>query len=334
MGFKEISLRNCSTASLLSIIMELINTLFEILLEWNLCVVMLTVYILAISAGGIIINFLPYLPVPDFFLQAFKFGKMSHDGPPWKILSLLEVPKRWFFHFYITASVIVTGTGMLMWNIYVSQNSLPHWMNTVLDILTIPDRRSTVNATTAAISLVMLALQIYRRLYENLFVSEFSSSRMNVIHYIVGHTHYVGAVALLVAQAPGFNKKDLVIDFSSVEIHHIIGMLVYICGFIVQSQSIRILADLRRKNGKKHVKDKHKMPEGGMFEIVSCPHMLAEVLVYVGILIILGRHTGWLIVTSWVVSNQIQVAVMNHKWYHETFKDYPRHRRAIFPFIL
>lgn len=33
-------------------------------------------------------------------------------------------------------------------------------------------------------------------------------------------------------------------------------------------------------------------------------------------------------------THQVQVAVMNHRWYLDTFKDYPKHRCAIIPFLL
>ncbi|KAK7074947.1 Steroid 5 alpha-reductase 3 [Halocaridina rubra] len=189
-----------------------------------------------------------------------------------------------------------------------------------------------VSTTSAAISIVLFALHIYRRLYENLFVSVFSSSHMNIMHYIVGHTHYWGAMMLLIAHFPAFSSSDSKTTFSPLEFCHIIGMFLYLYGFIVQHQSLRILAGLRSDRGKDA--QKHKMPAGGMFEVVSCPHMMAEVLVYVGILFVLQKHTGWLAVTVWVICNQIQVALMNHKWYQETFKDYPRNRKAIFPGVL
>lgn len=55
----------------------------------------------------------------------------------------------------------------------------------------------------------------------------------------------------------------------------------------------------------KQVQEKYLMPEGGLFEVVSCPHMLAEVVIYAGLLIILGPLTDWLWVALWVLSNQV-----------------------------
>ncbi|XP_068221089.1 polyprenol reductase [Palaemon carinicauda] len=313
--------------------MEFLDYIVTFIFKWNLCILVFNFFTLVISVGGLVVQFSKKIPVPDFFLQAFKFGKMAHDARPWKIISLMEVPKRWFIHFYISASIIITLTALQMWSIYIMGNPMLHWTSFILDILTIQERKSGASATAAGISLLMLMLHIYRRLYENLFVSVFSSSYMNILHYIVGHTHYIGAIALLVSEAPGFDSDSLGITFTAVEFHHILGFILYLLGFTIQHQSLQILAGLR-KNSKKGVKHAHRMPEGGMFEFLSCPHMFAEVLVYIGILIVLQAHTGWLVVTVWVISNQIQVALMNHSWYLDTFKDYPKHRKAILPFIL
>ncbi|XP_042892297.1 polyprenol reductase-like [Penaeus japonicus] len=301
--------------------------------EWNLCRLMFVFYIVVISLSGTVVNFLTsVIPVPDFFLQAFKFGKMAHNETN-RFISLFEIPKRWFYHFYVVASVVVTAALVQVGLIYIKGNALPAWEKVLFDILTSPERKPAVTNTAAVIGLVLLALQIYRRLYENLFVSVFSSGHINILHYIVGHTHYLGAVVLLLAQAPGFDGQRFETSFASIGVHHIVGCILSLIGYVLQFVSLSTLASLRKSSGKA-AKEKHMMPRGGMFDLLSCPHMLAEILVYVGVAVVLWNHTGWLFVTAWVISNQVQVAVMNHSWYRETFKDYPLKRKAIFPFLL
>lgn len=315
-------------------VMFVLYTVLDMLYQLNLCKVMFVLYIVAISLGGCVINFLSeVVAAPPLLLQAFKFGKMAHRSQVSRLLASLEVPRRWFLHFYVSASVVVTVALSLMWHVCVSGANLPPWAATTLDVLTTPHRTQAVSATSAALALCLLALQIYRRLYENLFVSVFSSGHMNILHYIVGHTHYLGAVALLLSQAPGFTPAESHIVFSGIEVQHIAGTLMFLFGFVVQHWSLCLLAGLRKNRGKK-MQEKYVLPEGGLFEVVSCPHMLAEVVLYAGLLTVLGLHCDWLWVTLWVLSNQVQVAVMNHKWYRNTFKDYPKHRRAIIPFVL
>lgn len=314
--------------------LSLLYTALDILHQLNLCKLMFIFYTVVISMGGCVVNFLSgVVAAPPLLLQAFKFGKMAHTTQVSRLLTALEVPRRWFSHFYVSASIVVTVALYLMWHVCVSGASLPPWATITLDVLTTPHRKQAVSATSAAVALCLLALQIYRRLYENLFVSVFSSGHMNILHYVVGHTFYLGAVTLLLSQAPGFIPAESHIVFSDIEIQHIIGTVIFLLGFVVQHWSLCLLACLRKNRGT-NMQEKYLMPEGGLFEVVSCPHMLAEVLLYAGLLLVLGPSSDWLWVTLWVLSNQIQVAVMNHKWYQETFKDYPKHRRAIIPFVL
>lgn len=315
-------------------LLSVMHSVLGLLYQWNLCKIMFSVYIVAISLSGSIINFLSgVVTVPPLLLQAFVFGKMASDSQVSRLLALLEVPRRWFLHFYILASIVVTVALTLVWHVCVLGASLPGWAASILDLLTSPHRTHAVSATSATLALCLLALQIYRRLYENLCVSIFSSGHMNILHYIVGHTHYLGAVALLISQAPGFTTRESPVVFTRIEVQHVVGSLMFLFGFVVQHQSLCLLAGLRKNRGEQ-MQEKYLMPEGGLFEVVSCPHMLAEVVIYAGVLVVLGPLSDWLWVTLWVLSNQVQVAVMNHNWYQDTFKDYPKHRCAIIPFLL
>lgn len=82
------------------------------------------------------------------------------------------------------------------------------------------------------------------------------------------------------------------------------------------------------------VTEKHLMPGGGFFDFVSSPHMFWEIVMYTALTVILLPNISWIWVYLWVVSNQIENAWLTHKWYLETFKNYPKDRRAIIPGIL
>ncbi len=68
---------------------------------------------------------------------------------------------------------------------------------------------------------------------------------------------------------------------------------------------------------------------------MSCPHYFTECLVYLAFALILGPgHTGAVLCLTWVVSNQVSVATLSHRWYQDKFEDYPKERKAIFPYLL
>ena len=80
----------------------------------------------------------------------------------------------------------------------------------------------------------------------------------------------------------------------------------------------------------------HFMPSGALFELVSCPHYLLEILFYTSILFIIDHgYIRWCLVLLFVTTNQIYSAVVTHQWYIDNFPNYPfKTRKAIVPFIL
>lgn len=79
----------------------------------------------------------------------------------------------------------------------------------------------------------------------------------------------------------------------------------------------------------------HKIPRGDWFEYVSCPHYLAEILIYFSIQIVLGfDHTLFLAAFIFTLANQTAASKFVHRWYRDTFPDYPKDRMAVFPWVL
>ncbi|CAL4061354.1 unnamed protein product [Meganyctiphanes norvegica] len=329
------------------------NIMIEYLREINLCLWMFTFYIIAVSVGGFVTNILgPKLIVPEFFLRAYKYGKVSDKEKPNTeksytsiLISYTEVPKRWFIHFYIWAAILSTAAcyhvfGMYLqqeYRMYLRDTFNPPWLHFVLDYITTP-YRYPVELTSCVISFLLFTLHVSRRLYECLFVSIFSSGKMNLLHYIVGHTHYTGVILVLISLAPSFGDAAYTEiqpgPGRNVNLMDVIGIIITILGSLIQHISLRTLASLRKNNKGEINHEAHVIPEGTMFELVTCPHMFAEILVYVGIFIVLDFHPHWAVILIWVTANQVQVAIMNHQWYKKTFKDYPIKRKAIFPYLL
>lgn len=82
-------------------------------------------------------------------------------------------------------------------------------------------------------------------------------------------------------------------------------LIIFAFGNILQYHSHSVLASLGRKTrGSGSRASPYKIPRGGAFELVSCPHYLAEIIVYIGLSCYqIGHNTRpWLIVI-WVVRN-------------------------------
>lgn len=79
----------------------------------------------------------------------------------------------------------------------------------------------------------------------------------------------------------------------------------------------------------------HRVPNGGWFELVSCPHYFAELLIYISLSLVLGGLSiTWWLVVLYVFFNQALAAQLCHDLYRSKYESYPRHRKAFIPFVL
>lgn len=116
---------------------------------------------------------------------------------------------------------------------------------------------------------------------------------------------------------------------------HIIGLSLFIWSSYIQFDSHRLLANLRKDTSGKVYTHQHSIPRGKWFDLVSCPHYMAEILIYLSIAIVMsGRSSTWWMVFVFVIINQLMVGKFNHSWYINTFRDYPKTRRAVIPYVL
>src|SRR5690554_201348 len=108
----------------------------------------------------------------------------------------------------------------------------------------------------------------------------------------------------------------------------IIGSLVFIAGAIINKHSDTLLIRLRKPN-----ETGYKIPQGGLFEYVSCPNLFGEVVQWLGFAILTWSLPG-LAFFVWTFANLVPRALSHHKWYLNHFQDYPKKRKAIIPFVL
>ena len=79
----------------------------------------------------------------------------------------------------------------------------------------------------------------------------------------------------------------------------------------------------------------HRVPAGGWFELVSCPHYFAELLIYVSLSLVHGGLSlTWWLVVLYVLFNQALAAQLCHDFYINKYESYPKHRKAFIPFVL
>jgi protein-S-isoprenylcysteine O-methyltransferase Ste14 len=105
----------------------------------------------------------------------------------------------------------------------------------------------------------------------------------------------------------------------------LLGTALFAAGFAINQHSDNVLLNLRKPG-----ETGYKIPHGGLFEYVSCPNYLGELM----------EWTGWAMATwslpglafaLWTAANLVPRAKSHHAWYQEKFADYPKNRRALLP---
>ena len=118
------------------------------------------------------------------------------------------------------------------------------------------------------------------------------------------------------------------IQFESISFIYLIsGLLVFIIGFYLNISSDNTLIKLRT-NQKGYV-----IPNGGLFNYVSCPNFFGEIIEWLGFAI-MTLNLGSLSFLIWTICNLIPRSKAHHKWYQENFKNYPKKRKAVIPYLL
>lgn len=116
-----------------------------------------------------------------------------------------------------------------------------------------------------------------------------------------------------------------------------LGSLLYLFGSISQHISLKQFASLRHKSKKTDSKNadlNHYLPHGFLFEFVSCPHYLSELLIYLAISLTLNLYINAFILFIFVFVIHLPMALQSHDWYLRKFKEtYPKNRKALIPFI-
>lgn len=271
----------------------------------------------------------------DLLLGFAKRGKIMRSPS-----NKFTVPQKFFCHFYILASLWSTLLLVAMW-VYACHST--------------KENRSGV--LQSVFLLLLMETQALRRLYESIYVFKYSSSaRMHIFGYFVGFFFYAAAPLslccnyvpeafkfglslfqeLIVSGKHGmrvteFDLRGCINPLRHLKWYSWVGAAIFFWGWVHQ-HCCHVILGMLRKN--KEQNDKYSIPHGDWFEYVSCPHYLAEIVIYSGLVLASGclDLTLWL-VFGFVVVNLVFAASETHRWYQHKFENYPKKRFAVLPFV-
>jgi protein-S-isoprenylcysteine O-methyltransferase Ste14 len=107
----------------------------------------------------------------------------------------------------------------------------------------------------------------------------------------------------------------------------VLGAAVFAVGTAVNHRADTRLISLRSGG-----RGGYRIPRGGMFEYVSSPNYLGEILEWSGYALATWSLAG-LAFALFTAANVGPRAFANHRWYRATFPDYPESRKALIPLL-
>ncbi|KAL8207399.1 UNVERIFIED_CONTAM: hypothetical protein K2H54_055983 [Gekko kuhli] len=156
---------------------------------------------------------------------------------------------------------------------------------------------------------------------------------IHVVQYCFGLSYYVLVGLTVLSQVPSSVRAGRG-DVLMIRWYHGLGFLMFIWASVHQQRCLAILANLRKNKSGEVVSLDHSIPFGDWFEMVSCPHYFAEVLIYVSMGVTFGfKNLTWWLVVTYVLFNQAVSATLCHEFYLSNFKHYPKGRKAYIPFL-
>lgn len=108
----------------------------------------------------------------------------------------------------------------------------------------------------------------------------------------------------------------------------LVGLSLYTAGFILTKKSDAILRGLREAD-----ESDYRIPYGIFYKYISCPNYLGEIVQWAGWALLTMSPAG-LVFLIWTIANLVPRALAHHRWYKETFPDYPEQRKALVPGLL
>ncbi|RHY76156.1 hypothetical protein DYB38_012325 [Aphanomyces astaci] len=145
---------------------------------------------------------------------------------------------------------------------------------------------------------------------------------------------------VVVAAAIGFNLVNATLNatyllsteamYSSAWLHHprtLTGLALFLIGMSINVTTDNHLISLR-SNGSTG----YSIPRGFLFEYVTCANLLGECIEWTGFAIATWNLAG-LSFMIWTWANLVPRAASHHAWCVNEFKDYPKNRRRIIPFV-
>ncbi|XP_073158282.1 uncharacterized protein [Henckelia pumila] len=161
----------------------------------------------------------------------------------------------------------------------------------------------------------------FKRVLEVLFVHRFSGWMDLEAAITISLSYFLSSTTIIYAQhlTQGLPEPEFDLKY--------VGILLFLLGISGNLYHHYLLSKLRSEGEKQY-----KIPRGGLFNKVICPHYLFEIVVFLGISCV--SQTLY----SCALASGISFYLMGRsyatkKWYESKFEDFPKDVKALVPYI-
>nr|TKR66442.1 hypothetical protein D5086_0000311320 [Populus alba] len=166
-----------------------------------------------------------------------------------------------------------------------------------------------------------LTIHFFKRTIEVLFIHRYSGGMDVESLTPITLSYFTSSVFVIYAQHLAQGLPEPAVDLKYP------GIVLFLIGIIGNFYHHRLLSKLRSNNDKEY-----KVPKGGLFDLVICPHYLFEILGILGI----SLTAQTLYAFSFFIGSTLYLmgrSYATRRWYLSKFKDFPRDVKALIPFV-
>ncbi|BFG20870.1 hypothetical protein CerSpe_071450 [Prunus speciosa] len=167
-----------------------------------------------------------------------------------------------------------------------------------------------------------LTIHFFKRIFEVLFVHSYSGGMILDSVLPISLSYFLSTATVTYAQylTQGFPEPSVDLKY--------LGCLLFLIGISGNFYHHYLLSKIRSKGDKDY-----KIPKGGLFGLVICPHYLFEIVGFVGISLI----SQTLYAFSFTIGSALYLigrSCATRRWYLSKFDHFPKNVKALIPFVL
>jgi very-long-chain enoyl-CoA reductase len=188
-----------------------------------------------------------------------------------------------------------------------------------------------VEGARAQLLSAALAAHFLKRVLEVLFVHRYSGSMPLGTAATISCSYLLSTATMIYAQHLSHDLPDPAVDMLYP------GVLVFAVGlagnFYHHYLLSRLRADSARGRGGDADDKGYKIPRGGLFGLVTCPHYLFEILAFFGFAMI-AQTLYALAVATGTAAYLAGRSCATRRWYQSKFQEFPARIKALLPYVL